>query len=792
MKLSRLTLIKLSLTVGSLWLAQPGWTAVNSSPVAVLNGGPGQSGYYLVEQVYQFDASKSYDPERDRLTYQWSLRDGNNQPVTLSNPRSSVLRLTLNKAGPYVLTLQVSDGKLTSQPVQLPLQVLPSPPLLAVAQAPSQVKTGQLVLPSAVLSQLKQSSFGQVRWQFVQTPALSRAELRQPDQLQTAFIPDQSGEYRLRLTLTDPQKRSHSSDVVLNARTAWQNSQPQARIDAAISELAPAQPVLLSGAGSSDADAGDTLSYQWRVLQKPAGSQAELRPLQQAQTEFIAAQPGRYVVELQVTDNQGLKAVTQQELLVEPGNLAPVSRFQLPTRPQLLQPLALDGGDSSDTGMQPLQYQWQLLAKPAQSQAFLSDADRSRARFTPDQPGQYWLALTVSDGQRSHSSQQLLQIPTPPPFEISGPTQALAGQTIRLQAHSDSADGLDYQWSLLSAPASTSHWSANGNMLEFTASTAGVYRLAVNLTDTAGVVRQLTHDVRVTTNLPPVITLNGPLIQEGKPGEPFTPDASASRDPEQGMLQFSWQLQTPAGSVAQLSAADAATPTLQPDVAGQYLLTLTVTDDAGQQSTATLILNVQAPAVILHGSVTGQLLDINAQPWSQQSELFINDVAVSLDAKGRFSHQLQLESGQTAQLSLRVPGLPLLRYQSAALTTDGFSVQLPAQRLPALQKTQLNLYQGCAFYNGPAELELTFTLLQLAGSGFQADLQQQVTVPVNLFEPTTLELPADAIYQVSLQQPGLLLDHSTGSGKFEATQRYQHKYLGEDQALHAFTVCQKR
>lgn len=792
MKLSQPALMQLGLLCSAFWLSQPGWAAVNTKPVAVLNGGAGQAGYYLIEQNYQFDASKSYDAERDRLSYQWSLHDSNNQPVPLSNARSSVLRLQLAKAGQYTLTLQVSDGKLSSQPVSVPLQVLAAAPLQADAGLPLQVKTGQWVLPSGVLSQLKQSALSQISWQLVQAPPLSQALLRDAGQLQPSLVPDQSGDYRLRLLLTDQLQRTSSADLLLTARSALQNSAPQARISQLPAEVAVAKPLTLSALGSQDADAGDALSYAWRVLQKPAGAVVSLSQAASPRSEFSASQAGRYLLELQVTDSRGATALAQQEVLVSTGNLAPVSRFQLPARPQLQQPQLLDGSASSDAELQPLQYQWQLLAKPKQSLARLTDADLSRASITPDLPGQYWLSLTVSDGQRSHVTQQLLTVPAFPPLQISGPTQGLTGQPIRLKAQSAAADGLNYQWTLLSAPASATQWNVAGNVLDFSAGVAGVYRLAVSLTDDQGVVQQQTHDVQLTTDLPPQIELNGPLVQEGQVGDLFLPDASASRDPEQGPLQFAWQLQTPAGSSAQLTAADTATPGLQPDVAGQYLLTLTVTDSAGQQASVTLTLNVQAPAVILQGDVSGQLLDIHAQPWAAQASLTLNDQQVRVDAQGRFTKRVQLEAGQPVQLALRVPGLPVLHYQSKAQTSDGFQLQLPAQRLPAWQKVQLNLYQGCAFYNGPAALELEFSLQQLNGSFFGAELQQQVTVPVNGFEPTTLELPADAVYQVRVKQAGVLLDHNSGSGKFEAVQRYEQLYLGEDQPLHAFTVCQKR
>jgi len=810
MKLIRLALIPSALFGCAVMLTQPSWAAVNNKPVAVISGGAGQAGYYLTERSYQFDANQSFDPDLDRLSYQWSLRDSNNQPVALSNARRSVLQLKLSKPGQYTLALQVNDGRLSSQLVTLPLQVLSSAPLQAEAGLPQEVKVGQLVSLSAVQSKLNpiaQNALGQsalnqnalsqnapvqAYWQLTQLPAQSRAVLRDPWQLQTGFVPDRSGEYRLRLLLTDEQQRTSSSELVVTATTASQNALPQVRITALGHEVAPEQLLRLSAESSTDADGGDVLSYRWQVLQKPTNASVNLSALNAAATEFSSKDSGRYLLGLTVTDKTGASKVAQYEVVVSSGNLSPVSDFSLPNRPQLHQEQFVDGRHSHDPEQQPLQYHWQLLTKPAQSQAQLFDTKQSRARLTPDVAGQYWLALTVSDGLRQHTSQQVLVVPALPSLQVQGPTAAPTGQLVRLRAQSDAAAELTYQWELLSGPAAVTHWAASTQQLEFIAATAGTYRLAVSLSDDQGVLHQTTHDVQIQSDLPPVIDIKGPQIKDGQVGDLLQLDASASYDPEQGALQFLWQLQKPSGSQAQLVGADTATPAVQVDVAGQYLLTLTLTDDKGQQSQQTVTLNIKAPVVIIQGDVSGQLLDIDGLPFSGPAQLQVNNQPVGVDGQGRFKQQLQLEAGQAATVTLALPGMPALTYTSNAINTDGFKVQLPAQRLPAMQKIHLNLYQGCAFYNGPAELELEFDLQQFSDSLFRANWQAYRKIRVNSFEPTELLLPANAVYQVRALQPGVLLDHSTGSGKFASSQLYTHQYLQGDETIHAFTLCQQR
>ncbi|HUP20871.1 MAG TPA: PKD domain-containing protein [Gemmatimonadota bacterium] len=67
-------------------------------------------------------------------------------------------------------------------------------------------------------------------------------------------------------------------------------------------------------------------------------------------------------------------------------------------------------------------------------------------------------------------------------------------------------------------------------------------------------------------------------------------------DPEGRALGFSWTvLSRPQGSTAQLEDADTVTPEIMPDVAGTYVLQLTVTDDQGQTATDTMEIDVTQP-----------------------------------------------------------------------------------------------------------------------------------------------------------------------------------------------------
>jgi len=73
-------------------------------------------------------------------------------------------------------------------------------------------------------------------------------------------------------------------------------------------------------------------------------------------------------------------------------------------------------------------------------------------------------------------------------------------------------------------------------------------------------------------------------------------DGSASTDPDDDALTYQWTLiNGPEGSSAEISGADTAHPTFQPDVAGEYKIGLTVTDPMGAQSAAGLSIIASDP-----------------------------------------------------------------------------------------------------------------------------------------------------------------------------------------------------
>jgi hypothetical protein len=92
----------------------------NRPPVAVSKITPNPTGYE--NQTIFFDASGSYDPDGDTLTYYWNFGDGTNSGWILTKNTTHVY----NKQGDYNISLIVSDGELNSKPNIKTLTILPA------------------------------------------------------------------------------------------------------------------------------------------------------------------------------------------------------------------------------------------------------------------------------------------------------------------------------------------------------------------------------------------------------------------------------------------------------------------------------------------------------------------------------------------------------------------------------------------------------------------------------------------------------------------------------------------
>ena len=155
----------------------------------------------------------------------------------------------------------------------------------------------------------------------------------------------------------------------------------------------------------------------------------------------------------------------------------------------------------------------------------------------------------------------------------------------------DGHDPLTFLWEIVERPAGSSAVLSDPSVVAptFTPDVEGDYLVSLVVKDSLGLASTPDTVVVTASNSPPIaVTGTGQTVH---PGDPVTLDGSASTDPDGDYpLTYAWSFASkPAGSVAALNDPTAVNPTFTPDVLGNYLIQLTVTDKLGKSSEASQV-----------------------------------------------------------------------------------------------------------------------------------------------------------------------------------------------------------
>ena len=171
---------------------------------------------------------------------------------------------------------------------------------------------------------------------------------------------------------------------------------------------------------------------------------------------------------------------------------------------------------SHDIDGDPLNFHWQLSAKPATSLATLINPDTQTPNLTPDKPGPYTVELIVNDGLAdSPADQVIINTKNSIPVANAGPDQPnkTVGMPVELDGSlSDDVDGdaLTYIWSLLHQPVGSSAAIQPADQVKvkttFTPDKAGDYVGQLIVNDGQANSDPDTALVTVTVAAPPVNT----------------------------------------------------------------------------------------------------------------------------------------------------------------------------------------------------------------------------------------------------------------------------------------------
>lgn len=452
------------------------------------------------------------------------------------------------------------------------------------------------------------------QWRFLSRPDGSEATLDGADTAQASFTPDLPGTYVIQLVVNDGTADSgdgSSSRVTVTAL----NPNPLAVVPNEINWILGT--VQLDGSRSLPPDGGDAgqLVYDWTLTQKPDGSAAELDDGSQIYPRFTADEVGVYQARLVVRYGDKVSQPDTVNISIVEANAIPVARIDAPSDVTRGDTVTLDGSGSEDADGDSLQYRWRFIQnRPRGSSAELSSTDGAETTFVADSAygtGRYNVELCVFDGtSRNCTDTRIEAAPatgganTAPVAEINpgnGDTfeaERGAEVTVSSGAYDVDGDALTHEWEFTDYPSGFDPESANG--LEpssycsatycpatFTPTVDGDYTVQLTVSDgQASDTTTETFTARLGANREPSARA---AIAGGTPttlvGNPVTLDGEDSSDPDDNRLSYQWTIiQRPDDSQAQLQRPNTALPTLTPDRAGAYVVSLVVTDEHGATS----------------------------------------------------------------------------------------------------------------------------------------------------------------------------------------------------------------
>lgn len=309
--------------------------------------------------------------------------------------------------------------------------------------------------------------------------------------------------------------------------------------------------------------------------------------------------------------NEALSAEVVAAHYAEFGNQAPVANAGGDQTAHPGAVITLNGSGSNDPdGNYPLTYAWALTGKPTGSLAVLSNPADVSTTFEIDKLGDYVVELVVTDAKGAESSPDPVTVSTfnSAPVADAGEDQAitLIGTTVDLngtESYDDDGDPISYLWEITGSPVNSEAVlvDAETTTPSLTPDEYGAYTISLTVSDPW--VSSTPDEVVVSfENVAPVAVTDGNKSCMVNESVSFTGVGSSDANGDE--LSYNWQIVAkPEGSLAEIVDPSSMVAYIQPDAAGEYVISLTVNDGTIDSEPATVTI-----AVISVEDVTTQTL----------------------------------------------------------------------------------------------------------------------------------------------------------------------------------------
>jgi len=522
-------------------------TVLNRSPVAVFTESA-ESVY--VNVTISFNASLSYDPDGSIFSYFWTFGDGTNATGMTTTHYYTAL-------GNYTVTLTVTDDDgATASASATKFVVENLPPVALFTENATTVLTGEVISFNASASYDPDGTIASYFWDF--------GDGTNATGVTTSYSYADDGNYTVTLTVTDD---GGAIDTATSIKYVL--SRPPVALFTENATIVLTGEVIFFNASSSYDPDGSIASYFWDFGDGTNGTGRT--------TTHSYADDGTYAVTLTVTDDDGVTDSANATKTVL--NRSPVASFTENATIVLTgEVIFFNASASYDPDGSILSYFWNFGDGTNATGIVVDHA------YADD--GVYNVTLTVTDNDGATNSTSAIKTVSnrPPVAEANGPYSGYEGSLITFDASgSTGVDGtiVLYEWD----------WDNNGTYDESTTSPFINHTWTDDYAGTVGL--RVTDDDGLTDTDTASVTVNNvaPTVEAGPDRTAYmgrTVNFTGSfTDPGTGDTHvIFWDFGDRTNTTGTL------TPTHIYTAAGNYTVTLTVTDDDGGVGTDTLTVKV--------------------------------------------------------------------------------------------------------------------------------------------------------------------------------------------------------
>ncbi|MEM8616716.1 MAG: PKD domain-containing protein, partial [Pseudomonadota bacterium] len=152
---------------------------------------------------YQFDGSRSTDPDEDDLTYEWTMLDHpEGATIAMDDPQSAVPTIYSNAPGEHIIKLTVTDTTGLSDSDTVRMTLTNEAPVAVFEPVVTSVIVGQDVTLDGSSSSDPNGTMVIPTWRVLEKPAASKVKSQFTGALATVDF-DAAGAYRLALSVSD-------------------------------------------------------------------------------------------------------------------------------------------------------------------------------------------------------------------------------------------------------------------------------------------------------------------------------------------------------------------------------------------------------------------------------------------------------------------------------------------------------------------------------------------------------------------------------------------------------------